>query len=155
VTGVSGVSGTLLGFDFGERRIGVAVGETSTCIASPLTTITGDATAAKLDAVGVLVREWQPCAFVVGMPKHADGSEHPVAVQAAKFARRLAGRHKLPVFMVDETLSSAAAESALAESRTRRVREGDVDALAATFILQSYLDDPACAVLPPAGTGSQ
>ena len=139
---MTGVSGTLLGFDFGERRIGVAVGETSTRIASPLTTIAGIANAAKFDAIERLVREWQPCAFVVGRPKHADGSEHAVALRAAKFARRIAGRHGLPVFMVDETLTSSAAEATLRETRTRSVRSGDVDALAAALILQSYLDDP-------------
>jgi putative Holliday junction resolvase len=143
VTGAPAVSGTLLGFDFGERRIGVAVGETSTRIASPLETIAENSTARTLEAVGALVREWQPCAFVVGRPKHADGSPHRVALLAAKFARRLAGVHRLPVFLVDETLTSASAESALRETRTRARREGDVDALAATFILQSYLDDPA------------
>ena len=143
MTGVPGVSGTLLAFDFGERRIGVAVGETSTRIASPLETIANNSTARTLEAVGALVHEWKPCAFVVGRPKHADGSEHPVATRAAKFARRLVGAHKLPVFMVDETLTSAAAESALRETRTRTSRAGDVDAVAATFILQSYLDDPS------------
>ena len=138
------VSGTLLAFDFGERRIGVAVGETATRIASPLTTLEGEASAPKLEAVERLVREWQPVAFVVGRPKHADGSEHPVAALAAKFARRLAGRHRLPVFFVDETLTSAAAESALRESRAGPARRGDVDALAAALILQGYLDDPGC-----------
>jgi putative Holliday junction resolvase len=137
------IRGTLLAFDFGERRIGVAVGETSTRIASPLSTITGSTTATRLDAIARLVREWQPAAFVVGRPKHADGSEHPVAIAAAKFARRLAARHRLPVFFVDETLTSAAAESVLRETRTRAKRGGDVDALAAALILQSYLDEPS------------
>ena len=137
------VSGTLLGFDFGERRIGVAVGETSTRIASPLVAIEENATAARFDAIGRLVLEWRPAALVVGRPKHADGTEHPVAVRATRFARRLAGRHRLPVFMVDETLTSVEAERSLRESRTRKGSAGDVDALAAALILQSYLDDPA------------
>jgi putative holliday junction resolvase len=136
------VSGTLLGFDFGERRIGVAVGETSTRIANPLKAIEGIQSAPKFAAIAQLVDEWQPVALVVGRPKHADGSEHPVAVRAAKFARRLAGRHGLPVFFVDETLTSASAESSLREMRTRASRSGDIDALAAAMILQSYLDDP-------------
>ncbi len=136
------VAGTLLAFDFGERRIGVAVGETATRIASPLTTLEGAAAAPKLEAVERLVREWQPVAFVVGLPKHADGSPHAVAALATKFARRIAQRHRLPVFCVDETLTSATAEAALRETRTRRSRSGDVDALAAALILQSYLDEP-------------
>src|SRR5205814_2608860 len=94
-----------------------------------------------------LVREWQPCAFVVGRPKHADGSEHAVALRASKFARRIGGRHGLPVFMVDETLTSSSAETTLRETRTRSLRSGDVDALAAALILQSFLDDPASAEL--------
>lgn len=148
------VSGTLLGFDFGERRIGVAVGETSTRIASPLTTIAENASASTLDAIERLVLEWRPAGFVVGWPRHSDGSEHPVAQRAAKFARRLAGRHKLPVFMVDETLTSATAEATLRDTRTRAGRRGDVDALAATLILQSYLDDPNRWGSPPPGRGS-
>ena len=136
------IRGTLLAFDFGERRIGVAIGDTSTGIASPLTAVTGASNAARLDAIAKLIEEWQPAAFVIGRPKHADGSEHAVAVAATKFARRLAGRHRLPVFFVDETLTSAEAEAALRETRTRAKRAGDVDALAASLILQSYLDHP-------------
>ena len=135
------VSGTLLGFDFGERRIGVAVGETSTAIASPLTTIVAEANDARFEAIESLVREWRPAGFVVGRPKHADGAPHPVAALASKFARRLAARYDLPVFFVDETLTSVEAERSLRETRTRAGRASDVDALAATLILQSYLDD--------------
>ena len=148
---MTAVSGTLLAFDFGERRIGVAVGETSTRIANPIAVIQGVAVATKMEAVDRLVREWRPAGFVIGRPKHADGTEHPVAVRAAKFARRLAGRHHLPVFFVDESLTSADAEATLRETRTRAARPGDVDALAAALILQSYLDDPACASVAPRG----
>ena len=136
------VSGTLIGFDFGERRIGVAVGETSTRIASPLATLSSSANEARFDAIGKLVREWHPAAFVVGRARHADGAEHPMAKLASKFARRLAARYRLPVIFVDETLTSAAAEEALRGARTRAPRRGDVDALAAALILQSYLDAP-------------
>jgi putative Holliday junction resolvase len=135
------VSGTLLAFDFGERRIGVAVGETATRIASPLATIDAVANEARFGAIDRLVHEWKPVGFVVGMPRHADGSEHPVATRATRFARRLAGRHRLVVFLVDETLTSAAAEASLREAGARN-ESGEVDALAAAMILQSYLDDP-------------
>ena len=140
---MTAVSGTLLGFDFGKRRIGVSVGETATAIASPLTAIVGEANPARFEAIERQVREWRPAAFVVGRPRHADGAPHPVAALASKFARRLAARYRLPVFFVDETLTSAAAESALKTVRTRAPRAADVDALAATLILQSYLDEPA------------
>lgn len=136
-------SGTLLGFDFGTRRIGVAVGETLTGIASPLGAIEGEANEARMRDIERLVREWRPAGFVVGRPRHADGSEHEVARLAEKFARRLQARFALPVAFVDETLSSASAESALRESRTRARRSGDVDAMAAAIILQSFLDEAA------------
>ena len=134
------VSGTLIGFDFGERRIGVAVGETATGIASPLTTIDTPATAARLDAISKLVREWRPVAFVVGLPRYPDGAEHPVAKLAGKFARRLEAQHQVPVVFVDETLTSAAAGQSLRESGTRAARAGEIDAVAAAIILQSFLD---------------
>ena len=139
------MQGTLIGFDFGGRRIGVAVGETGTRIASPLGAIDAPANEQRFEAIGRIVAEWRPVGFVVGRPRHSDGSEHEVARLAEKFARRLEARYGVPVEFVDETLSSAEAESSLRESRTRAGRKGDVDALAAAIILQSYLDE-----LPPA-----
>lgn len=135
------MQGTLIGFDFGSRRIGVAVGETSTRIASPLAAIEGEANEQRFEAIGRIVDEWHPRGFVVGRPRHSDGSEHAVAKLAEKFARRLEARYGVPVAFVDETLTSAEAESTLRESRTRSGRKSDVDALAATLILQSYLDE--------------
>ena len=135
--------GTLIGFDYGERRIGVAVGETSVGIANPVGHIDSPSNDARFEAIRKLVDEWQPAGFVVGRPRHGDDSPHAVAKLAEKFARRLAARHALPVAFVDETLSSAEAESRLRGTRTRAARGGDVDALAAAVILQAYLDDPA------------
>ena len=134
------VSGTLIGFDFGERRIGVAVGETSTGIANPLGAIEERANEERFRAIGRIVDEWQPVGFVVGLPRHSDNSEHAIAKLAEKFARRLESRYHLPVEFIDETLTSAIAESELREIRTRASRKSDVDALAAAMILQSYLD---------------
>ena len=136
------VSGTLIGFDFGAKRIGLAVGETSTCIANPLGAIEAEANEKRFAQIDRVVAEWHPVAFVVGQPHHSDGSEHAVGKLAEKFARRLAARYKVPVVLVDETLTSATAEAQLRETRTRASRKSDVDALAATIILQSYLDDP-------------
>jgi putative Holliday junction resolvase len=137
------LAGTVLAFDFGERRIGVAVGETATRIASPVAAIEAVANGARFEAIAKLIGEWKPVLLVVGRPRHADGSEHEVAKLAEKFARRLAARFARPVAYVDETLSSAEAESRLRGTRTRASRSGDVDAVAAAVILQSYLDDPA------------
>ena len=135
-------AGTLLGFDFGAKRIGVAVGETVTGIANPLGAIEAAANDARFAAIERLVSEWRPAGRVVGRPRHADGSPHEVARLAEKFARRLAARHKLPVAFVDETLTSATAEAQLREMGARGGRKADVDALAAAIILQSYLDAP-------------
>jgi putative Holliday junction resolvase len=121
------------------------VGETATGIASPLGAIDAPANEQRFEAIGRLVREWRPAGFVVGRPRHSDGSEHEVARLAEKFARRLEARYGVPVAFVDETLSSAEAEASLRESRTRPGRKADVDALAAAIILQSYLD-----LVPPA-----
>jgi len=135
------LSGTLLGFDFGEKRVGVAVGETQTCLAHPIATIASEANEARFAAIGRLVAEWHPAGFVVGLPRHADGAEHEIARLASKFARRISERFGLPVAFVDETLSSVEAESRLREGGARPGRKGDVDAQAAAVILQSYLDD--------------
>jgi putative Holliday junction resolvase len=136
------MEGTLIGFDFGSRRIGVAVGETSTRIASPLGAIDAGANEARFEAIGRIVDEWHPAGFVVGRPpRHPDGTEHEVARLAEKFGRRLEARYKVPVLYVDETLTSAEAEASLKRSRTRAGAKSDVDALAATLILQSFLDE--------------
>ena len=140
------MEGTIIGFDFGSRRIGVAVGETSTRIASPLGAIEAVANDARFEAIGRIVDEWHPKGFVVGRPKHAGGSEHAVARLAEKFARRLEARYGVPVQFVDETLTSAEAEASLKGMRTRAGTKSDVDAFAAMLILQSYLDG-----MPPAG----
>jgi putative Holliday junction resolvase len=136
------MEGTLIGFDFGSRRIGVAVGETSTRIASPLGAIEGEANEARFEAIGRIVDEWKPKGFVVGRPpRHPDGTEHAVARLAEKFGRRLEARYNVPVTYVDETLTSADAEASLRGMRTRAGSKSDVDALAATLILQSFLDE--------------
>lgn len=140
--GREALSGTLLGFDFGEQRVGVAVGETSTRIANPLGAIEESANERRFRAIEALVNEWRPVAFIVGRPQHADGSEHPVARLTAKFARRLAARYRLPVVFVDETLTSATAQSELRAVNARATRDADIDALAAALILQSFLDEP-------------
>jgi putative Holliday junction resolvase len=136
-------SGTLLAFDFGEKRVGVAVGESATRLAHPLEAIVTESNEARFDAIAKLVAEWRPVGFVVGQPRHADGGEHEIARLAGKFGRRLEGRFGLPVAFVDETLTSAEAESQLREAGNRRSGKGDVDTLAATLILQGYLDQRA------------
>jgi len=107
-------TGTTLAFDFGEVRIGVAEGDAEVGTAHPLATVTGEGNEAKFAAIAKLVAEWQPRQLVVGLPAHTDGSEHELTRLCRKFGRRLHGRFGLPVYWVDERLSSLYAESLLA-----------------------------------------
>lgn len=134
-----------LGFDFGRRRIGVAVGNDVTGRARPLAVIGGRGDDPDWEALGRLIAEWQPQRLVVGLPRRLDGGESDMTRAAARFARRLEGRFGLPVETVDERLSSRAAAAELADARRsglkpRRVAAGDVDKGAAMVILQSWLD---------------
>jgi putative Holliday junction resolvase len=132
----------ILAFDFGTRRIGVAVGNALTRVARPLTTIDAEANAARFSAIAALIDEWRPDLLVVGRPVHADGSEHEMTARAERFARRLAVRFGLDVARVDERYTTMGAEAALAQAGVRgRGRRAVRDAVAAQLILQSWLDD--------------
>jgi putative holliday junction resolvase len=134
-------AGTVLAFDFGTRKIGVAVGDTSVGVAHPLTTIRGEATAPRFAAIAALVTEWRPATLVVGRPLHADGSEHAMTARADRFARSLEGRFHLRVARVDERFTTRIADSALREAGTHGAARRDArDAVAAQLILQSWLD---------------
>ena len=109
--------GTVLAFDFGEARIGVAQGEAELGMTHPLATVTGNSNDEKFEAIAKLVKEWQPKYFVVGLPTHTDGTEHELTRLSRKFGRRLHGRFNLPVYWVDERMSSLYAESLLAEAQ--------------------------------------
>lgn len=133
---------TILGFDFGEKRIGVAVANTVTSQAQALTTLHVESNAARLNAVEKLVTEWQPASFVVGQPEHADGRPHDVAHLARKFGNRLTEKFRLPVNYVNETLSSTEASRMLSERGVKGIaQKAEIDAVAAQVILQSYLDE--------------
>ncbi len=133
--------GTVLAFDLGLKRTGVASGELSLGIAHPLSVIQADSTDARLAAIAKLVAEWQPVLLVLGLPTHADGSEHEMTRVAKNFARKLESRFDLPVFLVDERLSSAEAESELhARGIHGRKNKALTDAVAAQLILQGFFD---------------
>ena len=134
--------GTLLGFDFGLARLGVAVGELETGQASPLITISDEANAPRFAAIEKLIAEWHPAGLVVGIPCHLDGTPHEMTARCRRFANQLRGRYGLPVMESDERLSSAAAEAALEEAgqRSWRARKPVLDAVAAQIILQHFLD---------------
>ena len=134
-------AGTVLGFDFGTRRIGVAVGETGTGIAHPLATIADPAPGLRFEAIGALIETWRPVLLVVGLPTHADGTAHPMTAQARRFARRLEGRFGLPVACSDERFTTQAAARALHGAGVRgRAGKAVRDQVAAQLILQAYLD---------------
>lgn len=135
------IQGTVLAFDFGEKRIGVAMGETVLKLAHPLQTIVAEKNEEKFAAIEKLLAEWRPRLLVVGLPTFLDGSSHELTHLAKKFAQRLEGRFRLPIVMVDERLSSAEAAQRLAETGIHgRAQKAFVDACAAQTILQSYFD---------------
>jgi putative holliday junction resolvase len=135
------ISGTVLAFDYGEKRIGVAVGETMLKLAHPLTTIESHENAIKFAQIASLIEEWKPQLLIVGLPTYMDGEAHLMTQLSKKFAQRLEGRFNLPVMMVDERLSSAEAAQALKEQGiTGLQQKAMLDQMAAKTILQSYFD---------------
>lgn len=130
----------LLGFDYGTKRIGVAVGQQLTGTARPLVTLNNREGAPDWEAISKLLKEWQPKALVVGVPLNLDGSEHEMSKAARRFGNRLASRYNLPVYTVDERLTSIEAEQTLASQEGGRYDKEEVDRLAASYILQTWLD---------------
>jgi putative Holliday junction resolvase len=132
---------TVLGFDFGTKKIGVAVGNTVVRVAHPLATIHAEAAAERFAAIAALVAEWRPARLIVGRPVHADGTPHAMTERAERFARQLGGRFALPVAFADERYTTRIADAALREtgiagSKRRAAR----DEVAAQIILQSWFD---------------
>lgn len=133
---------TILAFDFGLRRIGVAVGQSVTGSASPLGVVANRDSGIDHDAIAALIAEWRPGTLVVGMPVHADGSASEIQVPVKAFIDELT-RYGIPVETVDERYTSVEAERVLKEARaggTRgRIRREDIDSAAAVFIAERYL----------------
>ncbi len=135
------VAGTVLAFDYGTRRIGVAVGDLGQRSAHPLATIDARDRAGSEARITALVDEWRPARLVVGVPFSLDGSEHAMTRSARAFGRALSRRHSLPVHEVDERLTSVEADAALREAGAGRAeRERRVDAHAALVILQAFME---------------
>ena len=137
------INGTVLAFDFGEKRIGLSVGETILKAAHPLATIESETNDARFNAIAAIIQEWRPSLLIVGLPTHMDGGEHLLTNLAKKFAQRLEGRFNLPVMMMDERLSSAEAAQNLSAAGVKGSKQKSlIDAVAAQTILQSYFDGP-------------
>ncbi|MFA5596330.1 MAG: Holliday junction resolvase RuvX [Pusillimonas sp.] len=124
---------TLLAFDYGVKKIGVALGNTLTRHARPLTIITAERRDARFDEIGKLVSEWHPDRVIVGLPLTSSGQEQLASTQARRFANQIHGRFAVPVDLVDERGSSIEAQASMGTNAPD-------DAVAAAIILQRYLD---------------
>ncbi len=135
---MTGQAETLLGFDYGEKHIGVAVGQTLTGTANPLETIRVTRASPDWNAISRIVKTWQPNALVVGLPLNMDGTEQTVTKRARRFGNQLFGRYQLPVHLVDERLTTR-------EARDRLAAEGragsDDHPVAAQIILEGWLNE--------------
>lgn len=122
---------TILAFDFGEKRIGVSVGNTHLRQAQSLGTIHYKGVDDGFSKIKKLLDEWQPNSLVVGLPRHPDGVPHEMTQRATRFGNQLKGRFNLPVFWVDERYSSVTVEDS----------DGDIDSQAAGLILEQYFSE--------------
>ena len=133
---------TLIAIDFGQRRIGVAVGQTVTESASPLGIVYNHATGPDLQKIGALFAEWRPDLLIVGMPTHADGSTSDMQTHVKRFITELE-QFELPIDTVDERFTSIEAEAKLKEARIAgargRISKGSIDSAAAVLIAERYL----------------
>ena len=134
-------AGTVLAFDFGEKRIGVAIGNLELGLAHPLVTLSNKNKEECLKSIARLMDEWKPVLLVVGLPVHADGAEHELTRRSRRFAHRLQARFGIRTVLEDERYTSISASAALDEASVRGRRQKQVlDQIAAQLILQSYFD---------------
>lgn len=133
---------TLLGFDFGTKRIGIAIAQEVTDMANPLTTLTAVKHKPDWDSISKIIKEWQPDLLIVGLPLHMDGTEQPMTQAARRFSNQLNGRYQIPIALMDERLSSIEAESILNEqsgSSSLFQDKAQIDMISAQLILQSWM----------------
>lgn len=130
----------ILGFDFGLKHIGVAVGQSLTCTAQALTSLSAQQGTPRWEEVSQLLKTWQPQAIVVGIPLNMDGTEQPLTKFAKQFAEELKTRYHLPVHPMDERLSTVEARSLLfAEKGYKGLKKKAIDSLSAQLILENWL----------------
>ena len=132
---------SVLGFDYGKKRIGVATGQTITHSATPCKTINQVDGNPDWPAIEAEIQQWKPQALIVGMPYHTDGSENKMTAAARQFAYELKKRFKLPVIEVNEALSSRQAEEILKQDiKINKQNKHEIDRMAAAIIVQRWLD---------------
>ena len=132
---------TLLAFDYGKKRIGVAVGQSITCSAAPLATLESHDQKPNWPAIEELLNTWKPDALIIGLPMNMDGSEHDLSKAARKFSNQLHGRFGLPVHLMDERLTSVEASARISEkhlSKKKKLDKKTIDTVAAQLILESW-----------------
>lgn len=130
----------LLGFDFGMKRIGVAVGQTVTKTATPLGTIKANKGSPNWEMLIPFVKKWHPNAMVVGIPLNMDGTEQPLTQAARQFAKALQERFQLPVYGMDERLTSVEAKARVFDAGGyKALQNAEIDSFAAQLILQNWL----------------
>ena len=129
---------TILGFDFGTKRIGIAIGQEITGTVNPLTTVTAIKHKPDWNSISKIIAEWQPDLLVVGLPLHMDGTEQEMTQAARRFANQLNGRYQIPIALMDERLSSNEAESILNEQSGFHDK-AQIDMISAQLILQSWM----------------
>lgn len=135
-------SRTILGFDFGTKSIGVAVGQEITGSASPLLSLKAVDGIPNWDEIGKLIGEWQPDLLVVGLPLNMDGTEQEMTHRARKFANRLNGRFGVKTATQDERLTTTDAKARLFElGGFKSLTKGQVDAVSAVLIIESYFEN--------------
>ncbi|MEW6983069.1 Holliday junction resolvase RuvX [Colwelliaceae bacterium 6471] len=132
---------TIIGFDFGKKYIGVAVGQEITGSATPLGSIKANDGIPNWDNVQKYLTEWQPDLIVVGLPLNMDGSEQPLTLAAKKFGNRIFGRFGIEVNFVDERLTTAdAKEQLFAQGGYRNLKKDNIDAYSARLIIESFFE---------------
>lgn len=132
----------LIGFDFGLKKIGIAIGHPLTLTARPLETIKAKAGVPHWSALSKIITRWSPNALVVGIPLNMDGSEQPLSKRAKEFAHQLQDRYKLPVYETDERLTTKEArEQLFTQGGFKALQDGQVDSVAAQLILQHWMNE--------------
>lgn len=133
---------TVLGFDFGTKSIGVAVGQQITASATPLLSLKAVDGIPNWDEIAKLIKEWQPDLVVVGLPLNMDGTEQEMTHRARKFANRLNAKFGVKIFTQDERLTTTDAKSRLFElGGYKALTKGQIDAVSAVLIVESYFEN--------------